>query len=142
LADIINFYEENYVIRFYQQIIQKSIATNSIFVVDDFNKSYDFSDVLYSYRNSSIRGSFMGDVVINNGVAHIIGKANFDFFDEFKDPVSIAQLTVEVRNYFSFLKDIPEKDLSDILVMITNIWQKPYPITDSWTNDIDVFIKL
>ena len=142
LVDVINVYEEKYIDRFYLQLIQKSIETNSIFVVDNFSQSYDFSKVLYSYRKANIQGSFAGDVIINDGVSHIIGKAHFDFFDEFKDPINIAQLTVVVRNYFSFLEDIPEKDLSKTFLSIANINERPYPVRDSWSHEINVKIKI
>ncbi len=95
------------------QIIKKSIATNSIFVVDNFNASYDFYDVLFSHGKSNIQGIFTGDVIINDGgTATITGQIYFDFINEFKDPVSIAQIVVFVRNYFDFLEDISKKDLS------------------------------
>lgn len=94
--------------------------------------TYDFQEVLYSYRNAGIKGSFAGEIRQNpNGTKTLFGQASFLFYDQFKDPLDIAQIYVNAWNKLPFSK-ISEVDLWELFRQISNLWQKPYPITGEW----------
>jgi hypothetical protein len=141
LVNVINLYEEKYIERFYAQIIQADYQTNGNNIVVDFESSYDFSDVLYSYRKSTIKGIFAGNVNIYSNEISIIGKANFIFEDDFKDPLSILQAVVLARKLLQFVDEIEEENFSETFKTLANIGRSPYKIRDNWSKEINFTAK-
>lgn len=141
LDAIKQYYNQHYFPRFQLQL-QERAATFSVGVFQDsFDASYNFQDILYSYRNSGIRGSFEGRIIQTpDGKRKLSGKTSFVFYDQFKDPISIAQLLTNIRNAAPLLEPIKEKDLAEWLKETANLWQKPYPITDTWEGDYEAII--
>jgi hypothetical protein len=53
-----DYYEKNYLYRFEEQILKKAANAPIGKFEDDFEASYDFLEVIYSYRKSEIQGVF------------------------------------------------------------------------------------
>ncbi len=70
-----------------------------------FEGAYDFGDVAFSHGDGVVRGEFIGYVDDRGNMLRISGEANFEFSDEFADPLGMG---IEVGG-------------------------EPYAITGSWT---------
>ncbi len=138
-ADVIqDYYEQHYLHRFESQILSHAANAPAGAFEDKFEASYNFRDVLYSYRDSTIIGKFKGEITeYPGGIRVISGQMSFIFEDQFKDPLSVAQSYVLLRNFTPYLDDIAEVDLNAWFREATNLWQKPYPITGGWDMDYE-----
>ena len=111
-----------------------------ICITIDFESSYDFSNVLYSYRKSTIKGIFAGNVNVYSNEVSIIGKANFIFEDSFKDPLNFAQIVVLARKLLPFVDEIEEANFSETFKTLANIGQSPYKIRYNWSKEINLTV--
>ena len=141
-ADIIrDYYNEHYLQNFKDQIIRNAIFEESGIFEDNFDATYDFEGLIYSYGESGIKGSFIGEITDNpDGSRTISGRMSFVFYDQFKDPTSFAEKFTELHNFNPFLEDIREEDLDQSIRDIGNLGSKPYPITGYWEMDYEEII--
>lgn len=135
-STIRNYYTQHYLPKFIKQI-QDQAATAPIGKFENnFDASYNLSEVLYSYRNAGIEGRFIGEIVRRpNGEKILSGHMSFLFHDQFKDPISIMQTYVTIRNQLPYFEEVREADLAEWFKEAANLWQKPYSIIGKWEMD-------
>ncbi len=54
-----------------------------------FNNTYQFGDVAFSHGRGTVSGSFLGTVEYHDDMLRITGESNFEFADEFADPLDM-----------------------------------------------------
>lgn len=138
LEEIKAYYEKVYFQIFIDQFITKAkLAPYGIFV-DEFENGYDFEEVIYSYRESTVAGTFYGSIYISpSGERKIRGIIKFKYYDEFQDPASIAQSTAMLVNIIPFIPDITEQELPEIIKYFTKVGGTPYSVTDEWEMEFE-----
>ncbi len=135
-------YEANYQQAFRNQIIRESVGVRDGKINVSFSQSYDFKDVMYSYGNSGVLGKFEGNITTHaSGKRVAVGNAELRFDDSFKDPVSIAQLTVTVRKIVPGLEKLSEQQLSSLWRELSNLGGTPYAISGSWSTRLSLALN-
>lgn len=128
-----DYYTRHYLPRFEAQIQTNAAHAPTGKFEDAFYQTYDFQGALYSYRNAAIRGEFTGEVVETaDGIRTVEGTMYFQFQDQFKDPISIAQGYVLFRNFIPYFRNVTEEELEQWFLDLANVWQQPYPIHAEW----------
>ncbi len=145
LKDIQEYYEANYLQRFETQIQNNFANVPDGPISNKFERAYDFKDVLFSYRMSTLHGQFEGNIsTLPNGTRVIEGIANIQFVDWFSDPADLRQQLIKsFRDYSSLTglgKNLPkrEADLNNYIKIFSEIGGKPYPILDNWKMPIEI----
>ena len=133
-----SLYAKQYLPLFIAQIKSNALPAPKGRFNDGFEKSYDFYDVLYSYRQSGVRGRFEGVIIETaTGARRITGNAQIYFFDEFKDPLEIAQTTSLLTQIIPGIPDISEAESPELLKHIAQVAGAPYVIEGEWSIAID-----
>lgn len=133
LERIRDYYTQHYLIRFQDQIRKNAAYAPLGVFQDNFDKSYGFINVIFSYGDSTVEGTFNGKITqLSDGTKLVSGNMYFRFSDTFKDPLDVGQTYVFLRNAIPYLTDIKEVDLAEWFKEATNLWQKPYLITGKW----------
>ncbi len=76
---------------------------------DDFYKSYNMKDIVFSLGKTTIGGEFSGIGSEKNGILTISGKLDFYLKDEFKDPYDIYNLIPGTFELFGKIYPIYDK---------------------------------
>jgi hypothetical protein len=76
--------------RLADQIADKARTAKSGQFMHDFEGSYNFGSVEFSHGGGTVAGIFNGTVSRRDAVLEIQGKSDFEFFDEFIDPLSLG----------------------------------------------------
>jgi hypothetical protein len=97
------------------QIADKAISAKSGAFTLTVNNFYDFGSVQFSHGDGSVKGVFSGLAEKQGEIIKINGTTDFEFYDEFKDPLGYD---IEVGG-------------------------NPYPIEGSWSADFtaEVFVE-
>ena len=143
LQEIIDFYEDQAIAkdgmpgvyrRVNQQIIDeaKKIGTGRFQYA--FDNEYNFEDVLYTFRHSTVSGLFEGEVRSEKEFMVINGIVTYDFFDEFADPISLVEAQVRV---FGTDRDEAERRVRGL----ANIFGNVYPVTGHWQTKFNASVK-
>ncbi|MEM7069124.1 MAG: phage minor head protein [Pseudomonadota bacterium] len=136
------------------QIAQKARLSNSGNFTDNFKRSYDMENVVFSIGDTVIKGEISGNVSEENGVLSISGKIEFNLTDSFKDPADLIDLfddeesegndDVEIINIPKTIVENIHRPLDNYLIgkptgTISHgiRYGDPYPITDHWTGDFE-----
>lgn len=132
-VEIQDYYTQHYLHRFEEQIRNRAATSSLGAFSDEFDRSYNFIGVRFSYGESRIIGHFEGNISeTTEGGRSIQGMMTFTFRDSFKDPLDIAQLIINLRNSIPLLENITEEQLYSWFREATNLWQKPYTLTGNW----------
>lgn len=117
-----------------QQIIDKAFLVKEGNFIYDFNGTYDFQEVLFSFGNSTVIGLFVGDVRNEKGFMVINGYVTYDFIDEFTDPASLVELQVHLG--------MDRARAEQWVRNIENIFAKRYFIKDRWQTKFNATVKI
>lgn len=124
-------YESDYLGAFISQIENKAKTQPDGYLADTFNATYDFLPTLTALGHANMTGKFQGEVVsVSDGQRFLIGEASFEFYDRFKDPLSVAEIYSDARNLIA--GDFSEADLSETFKEIANLGGTPFDITGGW----------
>ncbi|MEM7776614.1 MAG: hypothetical protein AAF732_13470 [Pseudomonadota bacterium] len=111
--------------RFRNQIWHKARQIGDGRFEDDFRRTYDFGSVLYSIREATLSGRFRGVAEQRPfGRQRVSGRATIEFFDTYRDPLSLEQAAQELMN--------------DRNISFSTFSGEPFDIVDQWTIDIDI----
>lgn len=126
-----DYYTENYLQRFIDQIREKAASTPDGEMNYDIHNVYSFYDILYSYRNSTMSAQFSGTITtLPLGQRSISGTATFQFYDEFKDPLEFRQIWVGFLNVSGLSEGATEKEWE---MAWAELGGSPYSISGNWT---------
>ncbi len=128
-SDTLNIYEN-----VNQQIMQAAIAVEEGVVPYEFNNSYNFREVLFTFRNSTVEGQFDGGVrkEQRDGKTFLVvnGIMNYTFFDKFEDPISVVEALVE---HFGLSREQAQQ-FSD---SIPQLFVRGYDILGAWQTKLN-----
>jgi hypothetical protein len=116
-----------------QQIMQAAKKVGNGAVPYSFNNTYNFYDVLYTFRNSTVKGEFAGDVRRDGDYLVINGIMTYSFFDEFADPISLVEVQVRA---FGIDRTQAQRNVNEL----ANFFGRIYPITDVWKTKFNATI--
>jgi Phage Mu protein F like protein len=143
LSEIIEYYE-NYAIAsdgqagvyraVNKQIIDKAIKTSEGHFTHTFERSYNFYDVLYTFRNSVVKGVFEGDARKERNFLVINGIITYQFNDEFADVFTL----VEIQQRLGIGRRVAEGRVRGIDEALGDV----YSITDDWKTKFNATIKI
>lgn len=91
LSDVIDHARSTIFERVEKQIEEKARSVGNGNFTDTFARSYDFGSVSFSLGHSTIKGHIKGHVKKLDKVLVIDAQAEYLFFDQFTDPLSIRQ---------------------------------------------------
>ena len=118
--------------RFKEQILEMAPDfPNSGFVLN-FQRSYDFKPVVYSFGDATLEGEFAGTVSsIGKGRMKVSGSISIEFIDQFTDPLSI----LEILYGSSTSPQVPRW-----LAEAANIGGTGFRLTGNWKEDFSATI--
>jgi len=124
-----------------RQIAKAARETSNESFSDDFVRTYDMTDLVFSVGDTTIGGSFVGRTTERGSVLELAGEIQFYLRDEFADPLDIGLEVVDVpetifenlvrpledqtRTRFGLAPSGPQK-----LGVVTG---EPYVISDNWS---------
>lgn len=144
------------------QICKSARAILSGNISDTFASTYIFSEVSYVYRRSTVLGKFDGIVQRENDYLVISANVDYNFNDEFTDPVSVVQAitrtpkelgafiiklamakNISVETLIEIYKQSPKRnpdDIHDWIKWLAELGGTKYPITGSWKTALHAFV--
>ena len=143
------------------QVLKAARALTKGSISDTFSRGYDFSPVSFVHRISKVQGSFAGTVQKENDYLIITAAINYEFSDDFTDPLDIIQfitgtpnelgdfisklatarnLSIEtlIELYKASAKRRPD-DIYDWIKWISEFGGTKYPITGSWKTTLHAY---
>ncbi len=141
LNAIKSHYETHYYSNFTSQIGEKAKTLPDGSFNDRFEKSYNFKEVLFSYRMSTLHGKFEGEInTLPSGNRVIKGTTEIQFIDWFSDPVDMRQITLLLINQLRS-NPMKDKEIAEFYRIWSEVGGKPYPILEKWDRKIEINIQ-
>ncbi|MDB2414379.1 phage minor head protein [Rickettsiales bacterium] len=144
LAEIIDYYEYQAIASDGQpgvyrainkQIIDKAKEKGEGHFDYPFGTTYNFYDVLYTFRNSTVKGVFEGDVRKEKDFLVINGIITYNFIDAFADIFTLVEIQVR-------LFGIDRGEAEERVRVIDDALGDVYTITDSWQTKFNATVKI
>jgi hypothetical protein len=154
LKDVVEYFDKELGVydRVNSQIIDEAIISGEGNFIYEFNNTYDLgkllpdfitpnqladldNGVLFSFGESTISGTFIGDARREEEFLVINGYITYDFYDEFADPYQLVES-------FDKVPFIDRDEAIDIIETYTDTDGKPYKITDRWQTKFNATIKI
>ncbi|AGH97844.1 peptidoglycan-binding protein [Micavibrio aeruginosavorus] len=120
------------------QIADKAKTIGSGTFSGSWNNSYEFRDLVYALGKVTISGHFSGTVSRKNNILAINATAEYEFYDEFTDPLSVRQLVLGT----SKVATLPPSLLGGAVLLTTDLMGHPFVTTGQWTTKIAGTISL
>ena len=128
-----NYYTDRYLPRFLSQMQRSAILAKDGIFHNNFETTYDFEDILYSYRNCTVKGLFTGHIQRTTSGERIIqGTISVEFLDKFRAPGSALQIISMASDFLPFTDKIEESDISLLLQNLADVGGQAYEIQGSW----------
>lgn len=89
-----------------------------------FRNTYDFEDIKFTFRNSTISGVFEGEVKQQFGLLVVRGIITYDFFDVFEDIFSVVEALV----YIGLTREEAQRFIANLGTIVA----ESYNIIDQW----------
>lgn len=149
LGDVINHfgYTLNTYDRVNKQIMEAAKRVGEGPVPYNFNNTYDFGGwlstffpfffdgVIFSLGDSTVKGTFEGEVRKERGYLVINGIMSYEFIDAFTDPTSEVDTLMEEEN-------ISRQEAIDRLGNAVDKYGIPYGIEDSWQTKLNATVRI
>jgi len=114
-----------------KQIIEKAKnQKQSGSLVYKFENTYNFQDVLFTFRNSTVKGRFEGNIELNGNIIMISGAINYTFEDKFEDPGSFVEILILLEGISRGEAEARVGDSGDTLGTV-------YLIKDHWRTQFE-----
>ena len=144
LEDIINYYA-NYavtkdgVVGVYNAIRDQIIDEAKKLPLGEFpypfEGTYNFEEVLFTLRNSTVKGNFAGYSRMEGDFLVISGTIKYEFIDEYRDPLSLVEFLVD---YFGINRGLAENLVGDS----GDFAGTPYEIKDTWETKFNATVRI
>ena len=126
LEDVFNnyMYDQGTGERVKSQVIEAARIAGPGYFEYNFENSYSFRDIIFALGSSTVRGKFSGVIREENGFMKIYGSVEYQFIDEFTDPVDVREKV--------FNEDSNPNNVSAWWLRASDLLSRSYTIQGSW----------
>jgi hypothetical protein len=119
-----------------EQIIKLALDIRDGEIPYGFEQVYDFEDMKYTFRNSTIIGNFSGHVRTQGEYLIINGVMSYDFKDKFEDPGSAVEA---LTRYLGWTREDAQEFVRD---NAPDLFVAVYDFTGHWKTKLNATIRI